>query len=402
MEKEEEEYCLCKDCTKDIYLKKYVSDNSSLQSVPCTICLTNYNVVKTSGNQVLIRFCRFLIRYHLPEYIYNPKWGGVSFPEPFLEENDILNHEYAKCDDDPGLRMDAIQFFIDELFDLNNYPFHDLYYGYDKNGKNLFATSIKEDGSYYWKYYKNQLKEKNHYLLKNEALSTFKSFFDKNKYSLKEETLFFRARIGYNEIQTDDEMFFLKIKEAYKGSDIGAPPIFKATSGRLNRQGVSYLYLASSEEVAIGEIRPHPGHYVSLGCFTNEVRLKLADLRFLDLFDSFDDDAKLKKFLFLKDIAEDLSIPVIPDEQGHYLITQFISDIIHDLEYDGIMYSSSVTTGYNLLVFDSTRFKYIEHKSNLLKIKSMNYSVDRIEYEPNRFTGIPIEKSTVYNKVYLP
>ena len=97
------------------------------------------------------------------------------------------------------------------------------------------------------------------------------------------------------------------------------------------------MYLASSEEVAIGEVRPQPGQYVSIGCFVNDSPLKLADLRFLNLFDSFDDEAKLKKFLFLKDIAEDLSVPVVPDKQEHYLITQFISDIIRDLGYDVIV-----------------------------------------------------------------
>ena len=92
MEEMEEDYYICSDCAKDIYLKKYISDNSSNQSDPCTICLTNYKAVKITGNNDLIRFCRFLIRYHLPEYIYNSKWGGENFPEPFLEENDIINH----------------------------------------------------------------------------------------------------------------------------------------------------------------------------------------------------------------------------------------------------------------------------------------------------------------------
>ena len=37
---------------------------------------------------------------------------------------------------------------------------------------------------------------------------------------------------------------------------MGPPPFALARCGRLNRQGTSYLYLASSPETAIAEVRP--------------------------------------------------------------------------------------------------------------------------------------------------
>jgi hypothetical protein len=191
-----------------------------------------------------------------------------------------------------------------------------------------------------------------------------------------------------------------KLKGAYKNEPISAPPIFKSKAGRLNRHGVSYLYLASNKDVALGEVRPHPEQYVSIGCFKSLKQLKIADLRFLNLFEYFDDDEKLKKFLFLRDISNDLSTPVLPEDQEHYLITQFISDLIRDLGYDGITFNSSVTTGYNLLVFDSFQFLYIEKDSTLLKVKTMNYKVEQVIYEPNRFTGMPIETTAAYNNIY--
>lgn len=393
---EEEDFYLCCDCSKDIYLKKYVHENYIDNGNLCTICQTETLTLDINENPKLRKFCRFLIRYHFPEYIYNSKWGGEDFPAPFLEENSIINHEFKNYKS----REDSVQFFIQNLFDLNSYPFHDLYYGYDEHGKSLFGSSIKNDGSYYWKYYKRELEKTNHYLLKDKAFKTFKNIFENHKYILERDILFYRARIGFKEVTEETDIIPVKLKAPFRNGEISAPPIFKATAGRLNRQGVSYLYLGSNENVAIGEVRPHPGHYVSVGCFKSNSKLKIADLRFFNLYEYFDDKEKLKIFLFLRDISNELSLPVVPDEQEHYLITQFISDTVRDLGYDGIMFNSSVSSGYNLLVFDSAKFEYIEDNSNLLKIKGMDYEVGKIIHEPDRFTGMPEEEITAYNNVY--
>lgn len=383
----DENFFLCSDCCKDESLKKHVLINSVNNSFPCTICLYNKYNVDITINAKFNKFCRFLIRYHLPEYIYNTSWGGDDFPLLFCVENCIINHDFK----DKESREEEIDQFITTLFNLNEYPFDDLFYGHDDHGRGLFSYSLKETGSKYWHKYRLELQKKNHYLLKNDASSIFKQAFEDNKYILPSNTLLFRARIGYKEEKIGEE-FSIKIKKAFEKDSISSPPIFKSTSGRLNRQGVSYLYLASSTEVALGEVRPQPGHYVSIGCFENLNNLKMADLRFINLYDHFDDEESLKKYLFLKDISDELCSPILPEMNEQYLITQFISDIIRDLEYDGILFKSSVYEGYNTLVFDSSKFKYTSKNSLLVKIKSLEYIKEPVIYEANAFTGLPEER----------
>ena len=280
---EEEDFYLCSDCSHDIYLKNIIEESSIDNGCLCTICQKKTLTVDINKYPKLSKFCRFLIRYHFAEYIYNSRWGGNDFPAPFFEENSIINHEFT----DYKLREESIHFFIENLFDLNNYPFHDLYYGSGDHGRGLFHSSIKKDGSFYWKYYKRKLEETNHYLLKDEALKTFNVFFENHRYILQSDSLFYRARIGFKEISKDTGIIQSKIKAPFKNDEISAPPIFKSSAGRLNRQGISYLYLGSDKNVAIGEVRPHPGHYVSIGCFKSISDLKIADLRFFNLYEYF-------------------------------------------------------------------------------------------------------------------
>lgn len=392
----DEDFYLCSNCANDIYLKNYININATRQEKTCTVCKTNMVSINIDDNPRLNSFCRFLIRYHLPEYVYNPKWGGDNFPAPFFQENDIISHNFKDIDS----REEEIEIFLDCLFNLNMHPFDDLYYGNDEHGKSLFMWSIKMKGSYYWKYYKRELIIKNYFLLKKKAIDEFKEIFENYKFEIDIDSVFNRARIGFD-VHVDDlsDIIPIETKVPYKGNEISAPPILKAKSGRLNRQGVSYLYLSSSKDGAIGEVRPHPGHYVSVGKFKSNSKLLIADLRFIDLFDYFDNDEKLKKFLFIKDISNELFKTVLPDEQDHYLITQFISDIIRDLGYDGVTFESSVTDGYNLVVFDSTKFNFIDDSSDLLKIRELTYGIDLVEYDYDSFVGQPIEKLKVYNNV---
>jgi hypothetical protein len=44
--------------------------------------------------------------------------------------------------------------------------------------------------------------------------------------------------------------------QPFIGAAIGAPPLAEATPGRLNRDGVSFLYLATEEARAAAEVRP--------------------------------------------------------------------------------------------------------------------------------------------------
>ncbi|WP_369436234.1 RES family NAD+ phosphorylase [Lysinibacillus fusiformis] len=85
----------------------------------------------------------------------------------------------------------------------------------------------------------------------------------------------YRARIGYDKkvfnydiettriIAPEEREFFVPFTD----EKISSPPPPLAQPARLSRAGISYVYLASNKNTAIAEIRPHPGHTISVGNF---------------------------------------------------------------------------------------------------------------------------------------
>jgi hypothetical protein len=84
-------------------------------------------------------------------------------------------------------------------------------------------------------------------------------------------TIVYRARLGFTRGPDNRP-------QPYSGSDIGPPPISKATPGRANRSGRVVLYCADQEQTAIAEVRPARGEYVSVAELHTRQELRLADL----------------------------------------------------------------------------------------------------------------------------
>lgn len=71
-------------------------------------------------------------------------------------------------------------------------------------------------------------------------------------------------------------------------------------------------------------------------------------------------------------------MPLTPEERTMYLITQFFSDIFRKLGFDGVMFSSSVENGQNVLVYDPDLFQYIEENSSVYKVEKLEYTIKQI------------------------
>lgn len=156
--------------------------------------------------------------------------------------------------------------------------------------------------------------------------------------------------------------------------EIGAPPPLKATAGRMNRDGVSFLYLASEQNTAVAEVRPHPGQIVSIGKFTTNCELIIADFNAIEIYDYFLNDKLLDAFSLLKSIDVSFSMPIPPDQRHNYSLTQFLSDLLRTLNFDGIAYRSSIGSGFNVTIFDPEKFQYVPGSEGVVKIEKLNYS----------------------------
>jgi len=159
-----------------------------------------------------------------------------------------------------------------------------------------------------------------------------------------------------------DEWFRARLQTtdtAFKIDEMNAPPKRLAAHGRANPAGIPYLYLGSTPETAVAEVRPHTGEVACVADFTLHSNLKIIDLRKpRQLVSPFvlaveDHIGLLRSDIgFLERLGLELTTPIVP--QGapiDYVPSQYLCEFIKNCEYDGVIYRSSVSDGMNLALF---------------------------------------------------
>ena len=142
--------------------------------------------------------------------------------------------------------------------------------------------------------------------------------------------------------------------------EMGAPPKQLASHGRANPAGIPYLYLASDELTAISEIRPHPGEHICIAEFEIEDDLALIDLRRPRISISpflLSDEEEISMLRididFLETLGEELTSPVLPYSAAiDYIPSQYLCEFIKRCDYDGVVYNSSISHGFNISLFN--------------------------------------------------
>ena len=151
--------------------------------------------------------------------------------------------------------------------------------------------------------------------------------------------------------------------EIYPIDQMGAPPKRVTSHGRANPPGIPYLYLGSQEETAVSEVRPHTGEFTCVANFTVPDDLKLVDLRNPRrmispfLFGDEDQIASIRNDIpFIERLGQELTRPVLPQGAAiDYVPSQYLCEFIKKAGYDGVVYSSSVSDGMNLALFDPSK-----------------------------------------------
>ncbi|WP_271950354.1 RES domain-containing protein [Ruegeria faecimaris] len=143
-------------------------------------------------------------------------------------------------------------------------------------------------------------------------------------------------------------------------SHMGAPPKGLASHGRANPPGIPYLYLASKPNTGIAEVRPHTGEKACVAMFSIPAEISVVDLRKPKklvspfLLQGTSDIAQLRADIpFLEKLGEELTRPVLPRSAAiDYVPSQFLCEFIKKQGFSGVLYSSSVSDGMNLALFD--------------------------------------------------
>lgn len=218
-----------------------------------------------------------------------------------------------------------------------------------------FARRVRHERRYVW--------ESEVQAFLNTVLETLKN----RDVRIAKDTNFYRAQQGvvYDPVFGDDGVEVGEEPHGF-GRDRMKPRLNRAREGRANPTGIPILYLASSKETAISEVRPWVGSEISVAQFKI-----LRDLRALNLslghgqtslsYLTFDHmlgdeapDGKTKEKAVWIDIDNAFSRPItVSDEAADYVPTQILSELFKNAGYDAIIYRSQFgDKGYNVALFD--------------------------------------------------
>lgn len=224
---------------------------------------------------------------------------------------------------------------------------------YDSSSGYASRTLWHRDPDYDWEQLKNHLKHQRRFFVDASTLdiSPLPVLLKQHMRELRTVTkggIWFRARIQES------------VKTPHAPCDMLAPPAHKATAGRANPAGISYLYLCASPVGACAEVRAEPGDPVTIAEFKVKGELKLLDLvavqRGIDPFAPPDLRTQLTKVGLVRAFASDLSQPVrASDAHIDYVPTQYLAEFFISHGFDGIRYRSAVTDAVNLVLFSTEK-----------------------------------------------
>lgn len=218
--------------------------------------------------------------------------------------------------------------------------------------RQIFAPSAeyKSEALAKWETLRDELMYRNRYFL-DEAIDTERlegllSFLPADDMP----ATWFRARV-------------LNGDAPYSVEKMGAPPQELAKHGRANPPGIPYLYLGSTPETAVAEVRPHTGEIACVAEFEIGGPLRAVDLRnprkLASPFALGETSAighLRADIAFLERLGEELTRPVLPSRAAvDYIPSQYLCEFIKKLGYDGVVYRSSVSNGMNLALFAPNR-----------------------------------------------
>lgn len=240
-----------------------------------------------------------------------------------------------------------------------------------------------------WQKFTNYLINESRYVLNERWQKFIKSILytsSKREYILKADRILARARIGIKADEAEDaDGRFNYFEYPLPPDGMSAPPAKDAIAGRLNPDGISYLYVSSDEKTAIAEVRPWIHADISVGYFKI-----LNDQRIVDLtkdqhqWVTFDDNLtpeQLEESIWAS-INGTFSQPVSPQDQPlHYVPTQYLAEVFKLHGFDGVGYRSSLNnSGFNIVLFNPECVK-IQY--------SRTFRVDTIYYKCSE-TGSPV------------
>ncbi len=243
-----------------------------------------------------------------------------------------------------------------------------------KHLNNIAKKNIVKPLQISWEKFANEIKSTNRFHIQNALdLTKLEHLLKRYERIIPRGKIYHRARICTN-------------ITGFEKGDMSNPPVEKAKAGRANPLGISYLYLADDIKTTLYEARASLFDYVSVGDFRSNKQMKVINLR----GDTYDpiflaEQGELEDFLihlpFITKLEKELSrTRRRNDNELDYLPTQYLSEFIKSIGFDGVEYLSSLySSGYNLAIFNPKKLDCI--KVRVYEIESINLKHKMVNYE---------------------
>ena len=178
---------------------------------------------------------------------------------------------------------------------------------------------------------------------------------------------------GFDHIQNAYRKWRRKKFKGYNKKQSSAPPKEHASTGRANPEYISYLYLCEDTETPIYEVHPTIGQDISIARLKTNRPLKLYDLT-LSLPDHF--EAPIYDAPSLYDIIGKYFSTPNTGNAIQYLPTQYLSEVIKKMGFDGLRFNSSLHQGgKNIVLFDPNSCDVIS--SDIVKVENIEIKTCR-------------------------
>lgn len=355
---------VCSDCARHPSLKRMIEADSTI-GVCAFCCRTDASVRNPQTIEPMIMLIRALIRFYWDEADYNTHFGGEDVLALLSEAENPVVKPFVSTE------------YYDEFYCLlHDQPYPDwdkgisIFAGFD-DGLRLMNFAISRTTPRLLGNLRSRLNESNFDEIGIELGAMVDPFLTDLKFTLQKGGTWFRARTGVEAIFHRSHGYQSHIvRKPYMGTAIGASP--NPGNGRLNRQGVPVLYLGSNPYTALAEIRPHPGHFVSVGGFQIQRDLVVADFD-PDISRFSSSEVRLEMYETIQAFDRWMSTPVTPDDKFSYLITQLLAEVLKQRGFHAIQFRSSVAAGVNLCIFDTADATFVDGYSKVHFIESVRY-----------------------------
>lgn len=196
---------------------------------------------------------------------------------------------------------------------------------------------------------------------------------------LKKGFILWRAQLGHgwrHESQIGEEVPGAFPEERMK------PLTDRAKEGRVNAKGVPCLYLATTEDTAIAEVRPAVGSYVSAAQFEVTRKLRIMDCSVNAEGTAFyleEPSEEEREKAVWNYIDRAFAEPTQPSEEvAEYVPTQVLAELFRTQGCDGVAYKSSLGKGYNVALFDLDAAELIN--CALYQVRGVSFDYGECDY----------------------